>query len=111
MGRKRKGNYGWELLRYSGLRLVLEGTPDPARDRGSWILFVRPAAYVSPFIIKERPLEEAASIDVPLPSCMREEEVGLCSDVPPAVQPPEGNDPPQPQEDLPPSEGTLTYVP
>ena len=27
------------------------------------------------------------------------------------MQPPEGNDPPQPQEDLPPSECTLAYVP
>ena len=42
---------------------------------------------------------------------MREEEGGLCSDVPPAAQPPEGNDPPQPQEDLPPIEDTLVYVP
>ena len=111
MGRKRKGNAGWELLRYLGLGFVLEGTPTPARDRGSWIPFVHPAAYVSPFIIEERPQEEAVSINVPLPSWTREEEEGLCSDVPPAVQPLEGNDPPQPEEDKPPAEDALAYVP
>ena len=111
MGRKRRGNSGWELLHYLGLGFVLDGTPAPARSRGSWIPFVRPAAYVSPFIIEERPQEEVAGIDVPLPSRTREEEGELCPDVPPAAQPPEGNDPPQPQEDLPPIEDTLGYVP
>ena len=65
MGRKRKGNSGWELLRYPGLGFVLEGTPAPARDRGAWISFVRPVAYVSLFIIEERPQEEVAGIDAP----------------------------------------------
>ena len=111
MGRKRKRNSSWKLLRYPGLGFVLEGTLAPTRDRGSWIPYVRPAAYVSLFIIEERPQEEVAGLDAPLPSRTREEEGGLCSDVPPAVQPPEGNDPPQPQEDPSPSEGTLTYVP
>ena len=110
MGMKRRGNSGWELLRYPSLGFFLDGTPAPVRSRGSWIPFVRPAAYVSPFIIEERPQEEVAGIDVPLPSRTREEG-GLCFDVPPAAQPPEGNDPPQPQEDLPPTEDTLAYVP
>ena len=111
MGKKRKGNAGWELLRYVGLGFILEGTPPPARDRGSWILFVRPTAYVSSFSIEERPQEKATNIDVPLPSRTREEEGGLCSDVPPAVQPREGNDPLQPEEDKPPAKDALAYVP
>ena len=110
MGKKRKGNAGWELLCYPGLGFVLDATPAPARDRGSLISFVRPTAYVSTFIIEARPQDEATSIDVPLPSRMCEEG-GLCSDVPPAVQPLEGNYPPQPKEDKPPVEGALAYVP
>ena len=110
MGRRRKGNSGWELLRYTGLGFVSDGAPASVRSQGSWIPFIRPAVYVSPFIIEERPQVEAAGIDVPLPSRTREED-GLCSDVPPAVQPPEGNDPSQPREDLPPIEDTLGYVP
>ena len=82
MGRKRRGNSRWELLPYPGLGFVLHGAPTPARSRGSWIPFVRPVAYVSPFIIEERPQEEVAGIDTPLPSRTREEEGGLCSDVP-----------------------------
>ena len=72
---------------------------------------VRPAGNVSPFIIEERPQVEAAGIDIPLPSRTREEEGGLCLDVPPAVQPPEGNYPPQPEEDQPPAKDALVYVP
>ena len=111
MGKKRKGNAGWELLRYPGLGFVLEGTPAPDRSRGSWIPFVCPVAYVSPFIIEERLQEEAMNIDVPLPSRSREEEGGLCSDVLPVVQPPKGNGPPRPKEERPPTKDTLAYVP
>ena len=111
MVKKRKGNAIWELFRYLGLGFILEGTPAPARDRGSWIPYVRPAAYISAFIIEERPHEEAAIIDVPLPSRTHEEEEGLCSDIPLVVQPPEGNDPPQPEEKRSPAEDALAYVP
>ena len=111
MGRKRRGNSGWELLRYPGLGFVLDGTPALVRSRGSWIPFVRPAAYVSLFIIEERPQEEVAGIDVPLPSRTREEEGEIYPDVPPTVQPPEGNDPPRPPKDPPAAKDALEYVP
>ena len=113
MGKKRKGKARWELLCYPGLGFVLEGTPaaDSNQSRGSWIPFVRPAAYVSLFIIEERPQEETENIDVLLPSRMREEEDGLCFDVLPAVQPPKGKDPPRPEEEKPSIEDPLTYVP
>ena len=82
MGRRRKGNSGWELLRYPGLGFVSDGAPASIRSQGSWIPFVRPTAYVNPFIIEERPQVEAAGIDAPLPSRTREEEGGLCLGVP-----------------------------
>ena len=50
-------------------------------------------------------------IDVPLPSRTREEEGGVCPDAPLTVQPPEGNDPPQPSEDPPAAKDALEYVP
>ena len=111
MGRKRKGSGGWELLRYPGLGFVSDGSPASRRNQSSWISFVRPAAYVSPFIVEERPQVEAMGIDVPLPSRTREEEEGLCPDASLAVQPPEGNDPPQPPEDPPAAKDALEYVP
>ena len=97
-------------MRYAGLGFVLEGTPAPDRSQGSWISFVRPTAYVSPFIIEERPQEETKNIDVLLPSRMHEEEERLCSDVLPALQPPEGKDPHRPEEEKPSIEDPLDYM-
>ena len=102
-----------EFLRYPGLGFVL-GEPSSTsatKGRDFGVQFVRPAAYISPLISEERPQGNAMSIDVPSPSWTHEERKELCSDVPPAVQPPKGEGPDQSTEDDSPLEDPLIYVP